>query len=549
MSPVIADPKANVAMAPGKLIPGFFLVPKSGWAMTPPSISSGFVPAEWENAGIVQLPNTGFLMLKNDAKYLYVALDVVQDTGNSPNMGDYFWLSFDVDGNAAITVNKDVDYGIYPTLPIRIGRQFYLGKGTWTGILTDPSTSLACQFFGTTPKSNQSHRIWMLRLELAEIGVNFAALTGPPKIRFGLRLSSTTPGFTHDFPENFFNDFSHLMEAWLATAPALPATKGLPIAGVGRIPADKIHTDGRATTDPSYFLPVTNGAFGGIVHVIGDETMMRNLFNNLHVRKYRVKCELPGGGLTDIRQSWSNYRLVPNEGWVLETFGPDVNGMYPMPNPIDLFSIDHLFLQWNTTGFGSGLYKLSMEFFDVDGKLVKLTIPGTTEVQKLPLFVDNNLPDLRILSVRYKGQEVPACAIVKVTDTPDPVQIDIKAFDPEGNLASYQLDALYGDNVTFQPPLAHGVYPGSGNWQGVAQATISVSATGPNKFPPTTCAYEFRLSALPRVTNGYDFVGYTQTTRHVTFERTGTPKILAKRFAREFAAGRDTSGRIAPPPK
>jgi hypothetical protein len=547
MAPTVATPpKVEAKPLPFFLIPPS--VPKSGWALTPPSISGSFVPAEWQDAGIIPLANMGFLMMKNDAKFLYLALDVVQDTGNTPGTGDFFWLSFDVDGNAAITAHRDVNYGIYPTLPIRIGRQFYLGKAVWTGLLTDPSASLACQFFGATPKSAKPHRIWMLRIELAEIGINFANLFGPPKIRFGLRIASATPPLVQDFPVNFINDFSHLMESWLAVSPALPATKGLPIAGVGLIPVDHIHADGRATTDASYFIHAQNAAFGGAMNIIGDHNMLNSLFTQLNVRKFRVKCQTPTGDLIDLRQSWTNYRFTP-QGWALESFGPDTEGKYELLKPTETYSIDHLLFQWNTTGFATGLYHLSLEFFDATGKLINVPVPQTTQAQRVPLMIDNHLPDVRIMGVKYKNQEIPACAIVKVLDTPDPVQIEFRAFDDEGDLSAFRLDAFYGDNQRVEPPLAQGSYPGTGNWQGVADTVISAPSAGPNKFPPTTCAFEFRLSATARVTNGYSYIGYVEATRHVTFERTGAPHVLATRFAKEFPVGFEPSGKILHPPK
>ncbi|HZP00033.1 MAG TPA: hypothetical protein VFD30_07055 [Terriglobia bacterium] len=87
----------------------------------------------------------GVLLVKNDNHHLYLAMDLVGDTGAGPGVGDCFWLSFDVDGNRSVTPNKDVNCGIYPTLPIRMGWQCYLGPGTWTSLQPEPSTSLARQ--------------------------------------------------------------------------------------------------------------------------------------------------------------------------------------------------------------------------------------------------------------------------------------------------------------------------------------------------------------------------------------------------------------------
>src|SRR5262249_52469722 len=131
---------------------------RSGWASAPVAVSGTFSPGEWTDAGVLPMPS-GVVLVKNDANFLYLALDLVGDTGNSPGAGDYFWLSFDVARNAAITPNFDVNYGIYPALPIRIGRQYYLGPGAWTGLLATPSPSSAQQGFAATPRSATPHRI------------------------------------------------------------------------------------------------------------------------------------------------------------------------------------------------------------------------------------------------------------------------------------------------------------------------------------------------------------------------------------------------------
>jgi hypothetical protein len=116
---------------------------------------------------------------------------------------------------------------------------------------------------------------------------------------------------------------------------------------------------------------------------------------------------------------------------------------------------------------------------------------------------------------------------VEITETPDPVQVHFRAFDPEGNLLSYALHAYYGGPgtppVNLLPP-GVGSYPG-GNWTGVADTTVNCPVA-PTRFPPVTCAYQFRLSAAPRVTNGYGYIGYTEVTSHVTFRRPGAPAFI-----------------------
>ena len=108
------------------------------------------------------------------------------------------------------------------------------------------------------------------------------------------------------------------------------------------------------------------------------------------------------------------------------------------------------------------------------------------------------------------------------------MKIHFRAFDPEGDLLSFAMYGYYGGPAT--PPMnllpaGMGVYPGAGLWNGVADQWIDcpmrTSAPIVPVFPPVSCAYQIRLSATPRVTNGYSYIGYSEVTTHVTFRRPG----------------------------
>jgi hypothetical protein len=159
-----------------------------------------------------------------------------------------------------------------------------------------------------------------------------------------------------------------------------------------------------------------------------------------------------------------------------------------------------------------------VQFRNAGGAAVASPEPAQT----LRLYVDNALPELQLYEIRYKKQTVLPCSIVDIEETADPVQVHFRAFDPEGDLLAFALYAYYGG--PFTPPInllppGMGAYPG-GNWQGVADQWINCPVA-PNKFPPVSCAYQFRLSATPRVTNGYGYIGYNEVTSHVTFRRPG----------------------------
>ena len=482
---------------------------RSTWATTPPAVDGILAPAQWAGAGVMPIP-AGFMMVKNDNNFLYVALDLVGDHGADPGVTDYFWFSVDNDGNGAITPMVDVNYGIYPTLPIRIGRQYYLRPSAWTGIQTTPSPAMAQHGFGPSPHSAVPHRIWEMRLPLHEIGITDLGTTPDPAVHFGLRASSSNPAFTFDFPAGFYTGFSNLHAILLARTATLPPGAGGPVIGsVGLIPATPPQiVGGYATTDPGYYIYADEAAFGGALNIIGNRTTLQNLWA-LGARKYRIFYRAGTvGAFTPLLQSWTNYRWNGIEA-TLESFAWDGNNMYPLLNPIDDYSIDDLLIQWNTTG-AVGIHELRAEFYrDDPAHTVVATPPQTVQ-----LMIDNNLPLVEILQVLHGGNPVAACDMVTMTGPKDGVQAKITVNDLEGHLLGLALTAHWGhgesDTVYSDSYPAHRVP--THQWSGVTAQVVPAGVWVPQK----TCAHQFRLGATARVTNGYTYIGYVEDTYHVT---------------------------------
>ncbi|HJW38091.1 MAG TPA: hypothetical protein VJ420_05710 [Candidatus Udaeobacter sp.] len=508
----------------------------SKWAVTAPALTGTFSPGEWTVSGVLPMPG-GFIHVKNDASFLYLAIDITNDTGQSPGVGDYFWLSFDVDRSGSITPHFDVNYGIYPSLPIKIAKQYYLGPGTWTGILGGFTPSKAQHGFAASPHSGTPHRIWEMRIALSELGIVALGAMTLPYVRFGLRVASTTPSFVTDFPPSFFTNFASLHTIYLATGPDPvypPGTAGPVIGGVGLIPFTTI-TGGRATTAPGYYPPVTDAAFGSVLNFIYNRPTIQSLWA-AGARRYAIVHRFgSSGSFTALRRTWSNYRWNGTT-YVLDPFGPDASDTYELKDPTFDYSTKDLLFQLNTTGgsgdpaIPTGIHEFQVQFHKAGGGAV------ASPPQTLQLYVDNALPELQIYEIRYMGATVAPCSIVDIAETADPVQVHFRAFDPEGDLLTFALYAYYGG--PFTPainllPAGMGAYPG-GNWQGVADQWINCPVT-PDKFPPVSCAYQFRLWCTPRVTNGYNYIGYNEVTSHVTFRRPGVPPFaVAKQLVVPF---------------
>ncbi|MEW5803346.1 MAG: C25 family cysteine peptidase [bacterium] len=177
----------------------------STFASVSPKIDGLVSTGEWDLAAVFSLEH-GFLFCQNDAANLYLLLDLTADT--QKDSGDYFWLSFDVDTDQAITPDVDLLYSTYPGT-WNLGMCRYAGAGATSGLVSTHSQLGAG--FGPSARSEASHRIFELAISLSEIKSAPNGLT-----RIGLRTHSPSPAFTDDQPEGY--DFSRFLRVILATA-------------------------------------------------------------------------------------------------------------------------------------------------------------------------------------------------------------------------------------------------------------------------------------------------------------------------------------------
>lgn len=484
----------------------------STWTELPIDPTTSVMDSAWNGAGEYQF-SKGWVYAKNDAKFLYMVLDVTADTGNDFGTNDYYWLSFDVDENRGISANKDVNYGPFPGSPNKLGLQKYLGPGVWTGI-SEPPESKSRVEFGPSPKSAVPHRIWKFKIALTEINASLFSLFGLPYTYFGFRVSSSNPAFTTDEPVNFFQNFSNLTKLYFSRKPApSQALQGAIIGTVGLIPTSASVLNavtGRATTTPGYYVEAHNAAFGDVLNFIGNRVNVTALIG-IGAHKYRIMHAVPGSAtFLPLVSAWNNYRWT-GSNYVPESFSADVNKQYTLLNSAAEYSIDDLLIQFSTYGMDTGLHKFKVEFFKADGVT---SVPSAPQV--LTLYIDNNVPNVNINSIKHGATEVTACAIEKIGPGADGINFNVTANDPEGNLRAWSFSATYGENQSvaiYSQAYESAVPPGT-NWAGVLNFAVP---TVPAAWrPPVQCAYSFIVQAWARTTNGYGYIGYTTYHRNLT---------------------------------
>lgn len=480
------------------------------WAVVPIALSDSTTSDVWTGAGQMEIPK-GYLMAKNDDKFLYLAIDLVGDTTNDPGTGDYFWLTFDRNRNRVINPNIDVNYGLYPNNPNKMGRQYYLGPGRWTGLINETTKSECRIAFEPSPNSSTAHRIWKIRIELNDLNVSLLpGLFSLPYTRFGLKIHSSAGSFNEETPTNFYRTFRFLHTMVFARKSIIPmALQGTYIGSVGLIPTSNsiIGADGKATTDASYNPCVTNAAFGSTLNFLGNRVNIAAAMT-LGAQRHKILYRKVGSPTwLPLLSSWSNYKWTGST-YSLEMTTFDLNNTYPLPDPTVDYSIDDLLVQFDSRAMENGLHEFTIELYKSNG-----VTPVITPPQVLTLYIDNNVPEVIINSIKHKGIKVNACAIVNLDSPTDGVVIDYGASDAEGNLKQYSLTAEWGEGSS-QVIDSKSYESIMGNiWTG----NTSIIAPGTGVFTPmVTCAHAFCVHAWARTTNGYSYIGYNSYRQFIT---------------------------------
>lgn len=475
----------------------------------PIQLTEGLGDAVWAGAGKLVIPG-GFLMTKNDAQFLYAALDMTSDTGNDSGVGDYFWFTFDRNRSGNITPHVDVNYAQFPSTPNKIGRQFYLGAGTWTGLSTDSTQFKSA--FEPSPNNPNPHRVWKFRFKLTDLKVSLVPFLRPPFTRFGLKIHSTNPASTIDTPSNFWNNFCGLHTLYFSRKPKIdPASMGPVIGCVGLIPTTKINNDsGRATTQAPYMVVVDNAAFGGRLNIVGNKVNLDALITG-GARYIKIKYRKgTAGTFSDYRTAWYNYSWNPTLGdYELQAFGPDAENFHPLPVGGVDYSIHDLLFQFDSNQLAQGVHQFQVEFYsDKSDKKVLIATPEQT----LTLNIDNTVPEVKINSVKHGMNIVDTCGIVQMKNATDGLVVNFNAWEPEGNLWKYSVTANWGDGEGDE--LASDEYTtAKGDWTGVQNQNAPGSGVW---VPVKTCAHSFDVTAHSRTTNGYGYVNYNSVRKYIT---------------------------------
>jgi hypothetical protein len=314
---------------------------------------------------------------------------------------------------------------------------------------------------------------------------------------------------------------------------------------VGLVGVDRI--DAKGYSESSLLTPAGNkdAPFGRRLDLCGwfGETT--------DVTHYRIQYGKQGGIFKDITEPLSNKYYQGGGKWVTVSMGPQSLGgqsnLYTTPYLLDKamgvnrpWQFPDLLARWDTSkADGDGLYTLRILGYKWSGST--LSAAGSLVIDpfygQIKLQIDNTPPEVKIMSIVHVSIPGPGASVhvVKPCDIVDfkigdSLRVYLRAYDGNGHLGGYRLDPMYGDDCRVNPraPGSYRDYQANasqkwsgGNYITVYKASDYGTANGScvaGNMP--TCAYQFRLGAWKRTTNGYGRIyPWVEDAVHVTINR------------------------------
>jgi len=318
-----------------------------------------------------------------------------------------------------------------------------------------------------------------------------------------------------------------------------PLTSGFLFTSIGNIPTSEITKAGVSAGLANVSPAVSSGIgipqykdapFGGSLWLKGlfgsSDTIVSHY--RLYYAKWNGNVAPADGDFLPINDPLSKIKYTINPdatvSATLESIGPNAEGLYRRTET-GYWAHRDLLAVWNTQGLPNGRY-------DIIGKgYWYLTLFGSTfpleaslspnALSRITVTVNNQQVTVAINRVMdQNGVEIPECGYIPLASNTQNLQFDITASHTNGYLLNYQLDALYGRNQ-YAGVIAREQYVGSHDgtppfWFGVNNVVSnSAPAQASGALQPwTSCAYQFRLSAWARTTDGFGHLFYQSFSDH-----------------------------------
>ena len=311
-------------------------------------------------------------------------------------------------------------------------------------------------------------------------------------------------------------------------------TSGFLFTTIGNIPTSEIPETGVSAGLANVSPAVANGLhipqykdapFGGNLWISGLFGSSDTFINHYRLSYAKWNGNVPPapGDFQPITDPLAKIKYVINPGGTvtttLESIGPDADGLYQRTDT-GYWAHRDLLAVWNTQALPNGRYDIICHgYWFFFGFPIEAVLPDN-QLSRITITVNNQQVTATINRVLdQNGVEIPECGFIPLASDTQNLQFDITASHP-GYLLNYQLDALYGRNQ-YAGYITKDQYVGSHDstpplWSGVTSnlfnSSTAYAAGTLGRW--NSCAYQFRLTAWARTTDGFGHLYYQSFSDH-----------------------------------
>lgn len=334
-------------------------------------------------------------------------------------------------------------------------------------------------------------------------------------------LAEGSPCINAGDPAEINNDLdgSRNDMGWIGGPCATPEFAPAPFGGfiftsVGSIPANDINASGLANVDAAdaNALGITawnNAPFAAQPWLFG-------VFgSDVNPYYYTIEHKLasqPASAYLPLDHSLSKVRYSISGGTIttaLQNIGPNVISGIPYylttrNGGSKYYAHENLRLILNSVTLPDGVYQFRVKAFTIGRVEIALSSNPV-----LTLAINNKRPNAEIISISKPPRPaINECAIVGLTSPTENLALRITASHPDGFLDRYTLAATVGRNRsagTITSDTYSNSHDANATWLGVTDASFptSTAMTAGTLSEWESCAYQFRLTAWSRATDGY----------------------------------------------
>lgn len=430
--------------------------------------------------------------------------------------------------NNTVVNNSDSGLWCYSSNPV-VKNNIFTGNTAGISASHDNATPLLTynDTWGNSWLNYDAQSTGVINIGTGSISVDPLFLTTAPG---DYKLAPASPCREAGDPAAIYNDIdgSRNDMGWTGGPCARPEESAAPYGGflftsVGNIPANYVGTNGLATVPAgdaaALMIPAWDHA------AFGAQPWLFGVFGSgvANPQYYTIECKPAGAAESeyaplDHQLSKVKYTITPaGITAAVESVGPVWSGGVPYYQTTTnggsvYWAHDNLRLVLNSPQLPDGTYNLRLKAFGA--AFTPITLTGTAN--GLTLRINNKAPVVEILSIaRESGSLIGECGIVSLTGPQENLRFRITASHPDGFLDNYSLVALVGRNryAGLIASDSHAQnHSGQTSWSGVTDTLFETlpAMTAGRLNPWESCAYQFRLGAWARVTNGYGLVYYNE---------------------------------------